>query len=145
MPETTARPVRMRLAVLLAAAVTMLSLALAAAVPALAAVPASASSTPVVYQAAGPAAVRPRTFSISRGVASVWFMSSLRWSRWNRSSAAGRGREYDSRSRARITLWRVRTHDGTRYYSRLTVHAPRGFTSGRLRWSWSSHEWALGS
>jgi hypothetical protein len=66
-------------------------------------------------------------------------------SRWNRSSASGRGREYFSRSRATNILWRVETHDGRRYYSRLTVRAPHGFTSGQLRWSWSSHEWAWAS
>jgi|ERR1700722_11732193 len=103
--------------------------------------PASASGRPVVYQATGPAVVRPGTFFISRGVASAWFISSLHWSRWNRSSAAGRGRENASRSHVSIILWRVRTHDGTRYYSRLTVHAPRGFNSGHLRWSWPRHEW----
>ena len=105
---------------------------------------ASASSTPVVYQASGPAAVRPGEFSIVRspGGGSGFFMTHLRWSRWNRSSAAGRGRENFSRSLASIILWRVRTHGGTRYYSRLTVRAPRGFTSGHLHWSWSSHEWA---
>jgi hypothetical protein len=54
---------------------------------------------PVVYQAGGSPAVRPATFAISRSPAggSGFFMTDLRWSRWNRTSAAGRGREYSSR------------------------------------------------
>jgi hypothetical protein len=106
-------------------------------------VSASAGSVPVVYRAAGPAAVRPPSFYIARSPAggSGWFMTGLRWSRWDAVSAAGRGREYDSVSYARLTLSRVEVHGGRRYYSRLAVAAPRGFTSGRLRWSWAAHEW----
>jgi hypothetical protein len=108
---------------------------------------ASASSKPVVYECSNSTGhIRPGTLYITRSPAggSGWWMTGLHWSRWNGSTAKARGREYDSTYHATVTLSRVRGHDGTRYYTRMAVAAPRGFNSAHLRWSWSSHEWKIG-
>jgi hypothetical protein len=126
-----------------AAATMMTGLGLGTAISAPAA---SARTAPVVYEAHGTAGhVRPGTLYISRSPAggSGWWMTHLHWSRWG-NIAKGRGREYTSTSYASLTLSRVRTHDGQRYYTRMAVSAPRGFNSyAHLRWSWSSHEWRV--
>jgi hypothetical protein len=107
---------------------------------------------PVVYGFDGHAGwahgeVRPR--AVYFGAGGSLFVRGLSWASWNQAAAHGDGTRWaDScvptcaagsfaKSAARITLWRVRDHDGQPYFSRMTVTWQAGSKSYRQIFYWS--------
>jgi len=91
--------------------------------------------------------VRPR--AVYFGAGSSLFVRNLSWASWNQAVARGRGiRWADScvpncaagsyaRSAAKITLWRVRDHDGQPYFSRISIAWRAASKSYRQIFRWS--------
>ncbi len=91
--------------------------------------------------------VRPRT--VYFGAGGSLFVRGLSWASWNPVGARGRGTRWaDScvpdcaagsyaRSAAKITLWRVRVHDGRPYFSRMTIVWPEDGKLYRQIFRWS--------
>lgn len=103
---------------------------------------ASASASPVVYNYAEGfhhGRVQPRAIYVGSGGSP--YVIHLRWSHWNRATASGHGRLWEQipgctkptyqcpyyHHSARVYLYRVRSHHGTRYFSRMrwTSHSER--------------------
>jgi hypothetical protein len=69
--------------------------------------------------------VRPRTLDLGAD----WTINNLRWTNWGQQSAAGHG-HYGECAGARgpcgyfqatVTVWRVRVHDGARYFATMRI------------------------
>jgi hypothetical protein len=100
---------------------------------------ASARTLPVIY-GAYPAGVTFSWHNPSVRPPSVWFgadgglsVRSMRWHYWDRASAYGRGTRWANKcvpscaagnynkAPASLTMWRVRWHNGQRFFSRMTM------------------------
>jgi len=98
--------------------------------------PGASPVLPVVYgfdghQGWARGEVRPRT--VHFGTGGSLFVRSLSWADWNQADARGLGTRWAdrcvpdcaagsyARSAAKITLSRVRDHDGQPYFSRMTI------------------------
>jgi hypothetical protein len=111
----------------------------------------SAATRPVVvYEPAvtGPhhirAMVRPSSFYLTIGPATVF--RGAHWSSWGGNAAAGTATMYvidfgtHNEGRARLKLYDVRTHGGTRYFSRLRVSGAKT-ENGVWNWCFAFGEW----
>lgn len=107
-----------------AAAVIALATPIAAAIPASAA---PAQRTPVMYSGGiwQNAARRPHSFTLGADFG----LSHMSWSRWTNTSAFGHGHLVACAGaagpcaifRAGVTLRKVKTHNGTRYFASMTL------------------------
>jgi hypothetical protein len=106
--------------------------------------PVSAATRPVVvYEPAftGPhpfrSLVRPSSWYLTIGPATE--LRSTHWSSWDSKTAAGTATMYvidfgtHNEGHARLTLYDVQNHDGTRYFSRLRVS---GAETENGLWNW---------
>lgn len=96
--------------------------------------PTASSHVPVVYtQGMGPAWAGPRVRPTEIVNGALWGESHMSWSKWSGSGATGRGwffegwyangRMHTNNYRATVTLWGVKDHHGTRYYSHMKIAA----------------------
>ena len=105
---------------------------------------ASAATRPVVVNEPGVTApysvkgvVRPSSFYLTIGPATEF--RGAHWSSWGANAAAGTATMYvidfgtHNEGRARLKLYDVRNHGGTRYFSRLRVS---GAKNGSGVWNW---------
>lgn len=102
---------------------------------------ASAATRPVVVNEPGVTApysvVRPSLFYLTIGPITEFRGAS--WSSWGANAAAGTATMYvidfgtHNEGRARLKLYDVRNHGGTRYFSRLRVS---GAKTGSGVWNW---------
>jgi hypothetical protein len=110
---------------------------------------ASAASRPVVaYEPTNPphfkSVVRPSSWFLTKGPATQF--RHARWSSWGNSTATGTATMYiidfgtHNEGRVTLRLYRVRTHNGVRYYSRLRVSGART-ENGVWSWIFSAGEW----
>jgi hypothetical protein len=111
----------------------------------------SAATRPVVvYEPAvtGPhhirAMVRPSSLYLTIGPATEF--RGAHWSSWGGNAAAGTGTMYvidfgtHNEGRARLKLYDVRNHGGTRYFSRLRVSGAKT-ENGVWNWCFTFGEW----
>jgi hypothetical protein len=113
--------------------------------------PASAATRPVVvYEPSvagsphGVATVRPSSWYLTVGPATEF--RGTHWSSWGANAAVGTGAMYvidfgtHNEGRAKLQLYDVRTHDGTRFFSKLRV---TGAKTEDGVWSWCANygEW----
>lgn len=111
---------------------------------------ASAPKPVVVYEPAltGPhpfnGVVRPSSWYVTIGPATEF--RDTHWSSWGGKTAAGTATMYvidfgiHNEGRARLTLYDVRNHDGTRYFSRLRVSGAKT-ENGVWDWCFNFGEW----
>jgi hypothetical protein len=112
---------------------------------------ASAATRPVVvYEPAvtSPhhikAKVRPSSWYLTTGPATEFRRA--HWSSWGGHAAAGRATMYEidfgthNEGRARLKLYDVRHHNGTRYFSRLRVSGAKT-ENGVWNWCFNFGEW----
>ena len=115
------------------------------------AAPASAATRPVVvYEPAvtGPqpvkSAVRPRSWYLTIGPATKF--RGTHWSAWGRRTAFGTATMYvidfgtHNEGHARLKLYDVGRHDGTRYFRKLRIRGART-ENGVWNWCFSISEW----
>jgi hypothetical protein len=129
------------------AAVVLMS-GLGATTAASAAVPAaSARGAPVLYGSFGNWQ-GPRIEPRNQGMGANFALINMRWTRWNGSFAKAGGTDQWSNGNAgrqhywpsTITLYRVRTHNGHPYYSRMTI-ASHGHRTFHLHYWGSNGGW----
>jgi hypothetical protein len=121
-----------------AGAVIMLAAGLGATTAAASAAPAQASRVPVIYGTFGNWQ-SPRVEPRNQAMGAEFVLVRMRWTRWNGSFAKAGGTDQWADGAAgkvhnwpsTITLYRVRTHGGHRYYSRMTI-ASHGHHTFRL-------------
>lgn len=85
--------------------------------------------------------IRPTEFQIwlSPGGGPGTLMTSLTWSRWDRTEAVGSGHfQYGSTTGTIVLSQPAQAADGTPYYSELTISDGQ---STQYKWSWSAKEW----
>ena len=105
---------------------------------------ASAATRPVVVNEPGVTApysvVRPSSFYLTIGPALEF--RGAQWSSWGANAAAGTATMYvidfgtHNEGRARLKLYDVRNHGGTRYFSRLRVSGAKT-ENGVLNWCYN--------
>jgi hypothetical protein len=114
------------------------------------AAPAFAASRPVVaYEPTMPphytSVVRPTSWYLTKGPATQ--LRHARWSHWGSSTATGTATLYvidfgtHNEGRATLKLYDVKTHDGTRYFSKLLVSGAKA-ENGIWSWIFMAGEWS---
>lgn len=112
------------------------------------AAPGSASTVPVIYGTFGNWQ-SPRVEPRNQGLGAEFALINMRWTRWNGTFARAGGTNRWANGAAgpvhnwpsTISLYRVRTHNGHRYYSRMTI-ASHGHRTFHLHYWGSKGGWS---